>query len=129
MSYFAQRSPKICQYARVSVLQLLGWYIMPALGYPHRHTLFGDFRARDPDKTNNHGVPGRRRVFEKNHLVAGRIGENRLKNEALPLLNEFASQRICHLCGYVRADFQFACQDVSIYEAQTRRPKMSVIKS
>ena len=110
-------------------MQLRGRYIMPALGYPHRHTLFGDFRAGDSDKTNNHGVSGRRRIFEKSQLVANWIGENRLENEALPLLNEFASQRICHLCGYVRADFQLAGQDVNVYEAQPRRPKMRVIKS
>ncbi len=51
------------------------------------------------------------------------------KTKLFPLLNEFASQRICHLCGYVRADFQLAGQDVNVYEAQPRRPKMRVIKS
>lgn len=93
---------------------------MPSLGYPHRHSLFGDFRAGNTDKTQNHRVPDLRCIFEKSQFVANRIGENRLKNKTLPLFDEFASERVRDSRGDIRINSQVAVQKIGIDKAQTR---------
>ena len=74
------------------------------------------------------GVPGAGGFLQELELVAHGVGENRLKSEALPLLDERASQGVGDLRGGIRIHVQFVGESVGFNVSQASALDMGVIE-
>ena len=120
---------EIRQYSWISRFQLFCRHIVTALRDSHSDALLGNLGTGDSHETKNYRISNRSRIFQEGQLVANGIGKNRLKNEALTLSDEFASQRIRHLCGRIWTNLQFAGQHIGIHKAQASSVEMGVVES
>lgn len=67
---------------------------MPALGDSHRHAHLRHIGSRDSDEAKNNCIAIQNTFPEKCRLVSNWIRKDGLEDEALPLTDQFASERV-----------------------------------
>ena len=91
--------------------------------------MLGDFRSGNSNETQDDGIAGIDRCFQKSKFVPHRIRKDDLENETLPLFHQLLPQTVGHARARVRVKAKFPGQQVGVDETQGGGLNMGVVES